>query len=75
VCANASSQTPCTSGNYCLPGSTAQTPCTPVCAAAGTYQSVACTLTTDRVCSGCSNLKASATYTGVGTTATNCAWV
>ena len=74
-CSTPETQTACGTGYFCLVSSTAQTPCTATCAAAGTYESVACAATTDRVCSGCTNLVGNATYTGVGTTIANCPWV
>ena len=40
-----------------------------------TPQATACTLATNRVCLGCSNLVGNATYTGVGTTNATCPWV
>jgi len=53
------SQTQCTAGNYCPSnGMTSQTPCT-VCTGR-TYETTACTSTTNRVCSPCS--KPAGTY-------------
>ena len=64
----------CDTGYFCLAGASTQTLCTATCAAAGTYESVACATTVDRVCSGCTNLVGNATYTGVGSTGTDCPW-
>ena len=53
-CPNATTQTACTSGNYCLAGSTSQTACAATCNA-GAYESKACTTSQNRVCTTCSS--------------------
>ncbi len=40
--------------------------CSAICLRAGTYESIACTTTTNSVCSSCTNLVSNAVYTGVG---------
>ena len=53
-CPNSTTQTACTSGNYCLAGSISQKTCTATCSA-GTYESRACTTSQNRVCTTCSS--------------------
>ena len=74
-CETPANSTACGLGYFCLQGSTAPSLCTPACSVPGTYESVGCTASTDRVCGSCSNRAGNSTYTGVGTTGANCPWV
>ena len=62
---------PCPQSFYC--NGINATICSSICTS-GTFELTACTSTTNRACSSCTNKPSNSYYTGVGTTSTNCPW-
>jgi hypothetical protein len=64
----------CPVNSYCTGGSH-MAPCDSICSIFGTYESIQCTSSTNRVCSPCINLVPNSVYIGVGTNSSNCPWI
>ncbi len=73
VCPDPTTKLNCPANQYCLRGVTAGTNCG--ACATGQYVLSVCSATANIACSACTNLPLYATYTGVGSAATNCPWM